>query len=121
MPAVEAVPGAPPSVLGLCSVRGTPVPAISLPALFAAPDSPLQRLVTLRIDAQTVAIAVESIIGVRWFTGEESRLPSLLGDVAAEFISAIGMLDAELLLFLRAARIAPPAFMNQLVAGRLGQ
>jgi hypothetical protein len=43
-------------------------------------------------------------------------LPPLLRDAAVEAVAAIGTLDAELLLFLRTARIVPEDLLSRLDA-----
>ena len=53
-----------------------------------------------------------------WAIGAErlEQLPPLLRDAATETIDAIGTLDAELLFFLRTARIVPDDLFDRLVA-----
>jgi purine-binding chemotaxis protein CheW len=112
---IEPVAGAPLSVLGLCSVRGLAVPVVSLGTLLGGDESPLRSMATLRIGARIVAVAVESVVGVRAFGAEEATaLPPLLREAAGEVVSAVGMLDAEFLLFLRSARIAPTGLMDRI-------
>jgi purine-binding chemotaxis protein CheW len=105
---IAPVADAPPSVLGLCIVRGSPVPVVDLRAVLAEPAARLHRMVTLRIGGGTVVVAVESVVGVRQIGSDEiDRLPPLLGEAAGDIVSGIGTLDSELLLFLRAARMVP--------------
>jgi purine-binding chemotaxis protein CheW len=111
---VEPVADAPRSVLGLCPIRGAPVPVIDLQALLAEPDAPLRRMVTLDVGGGTVALAVESVLGIRSIGAEESgRLPPLLREAAGDIVSAIGMLDSEFLLFLSSSRIAPLSLLGE--------
>ncbi|MGO8799356.1 MAG: chemotaxis protein CheW [Roseiarcus sp.] len=115
---IEPVSGAPPSVLGLCAVRGLPVPVVSLQALLAEPEPALQRIVTLKVGSGIIAMAVEGVLGVRSFDADESsRLPPLLREAAGDIVSAVGMLDSEFLLFLRSARIAPLSLLGEIGAG----
>jgi purine-binding chemotaxis protein CheW len=105
---IQPIAGAPQSVLGLCSIRGLPVPVVDLRAVLAESDASLQRMVALRIGSGAVAVAVESVLGVRAIGADEShRLPPLLRGAADDIVAAIGMLDSELLLFLQSARVAP--------------
>jgi purine-binding chemotaxis protein CheW len=114
---IEPVADAPPSVLGLCPIRGAPVPVVDLQALLAEPEAPLRRIVTLDVGGGTVALAVESVLGVRSIGAEESgRLPPLLRDAAGDIVSGIGMLDSEFLLFLSSARIAPLSLLGEVSA-----
>jgi len=111
---IEPVSGAPRSVLGLCPIRGLPVPVVDLQSLLAEPESPLQRMVTLKVGSGTVAIAVESVLGVRSIGADQSsRLPPLLREAAGDIVSAIGILDSEFLLFLHSARIAPLSLLGE--------
>jgi chemotaxis signal transduction protein len=60
-----------------------------------------------------VALAVDTVLGVRSIKTDEP-LPPLLGEAASEVVSAIGRLDAELLLFLGKARIVPEQLFEHL-------
>lgn len=117
---IKSIANAPTSVLGISSVRGAPVPVVSLQALLASSGPPPRRMVTARIGARIVAIAVETVLGLRSFGAEESGLPPLLREAAGEAITAIGALDSGLLLFLSSARVASPELLDQVsVAGAL--
>ena len=71
-------------------------------------------MVTLKVGSGTVAIAVESVLGVRSIGADESsRLPPLVREAAGDIVSGIGMLDGEFLLFLRCARIAPLSLIGE--------
>jgi chemotaxis signal transduction protein len=75
------------------------------------------RLVTIRTGARTVALAADAVLGICSVeTGELKELPPLMRGAAAETISGIAMLDAELLLFLRTARIFTQDLFDRLVA-----
>ncbi|MGA2794014.1 MAG: chemotaxis protein CheW [Roseiarcus sp.] len=111
---IEPVSGAPRSVLGLCPIRGLPVPVVDLQSLLAEPESPLRRMVTLKLGSGTIALAVESVLGVRSIGADESsRLPPLLREAAGDIVTAIGMLDSEFLLFLNSARMAPLSLLGE--------
>jgi len=110
---IEPVADVPPSVLGLCLIRGAPAPVVDLQVLLAEPEAPLRRMVTLDVGGRTVALAVESVLGVRSIGAEESgRLPPLLRDAAGDVVAGIGVLDSEFLLFLSSARLAPSSLLG---------
>jgi purine-binding chemotaxis protein CheW len=110
---VEPVAGAPPYVRGLSIVRGTPTPVVDIALLCGGRTVPSRRLVTVRAGARIIALALETVLGVRSFNSDEP-LPPLLREAASEVVSAIGRLDAELLLFLSAARAIPEELFNRL-------
>jgi purine-binding chemotaxis protein CheW len=94
-------------VRGLSVIRGTPIPVVDAGVLLGMnEDSGPTRFVTLRTGERQVALAFEGVLGVRSFPAESvADLPPLLRDAGSELVSALGMLDAELLFILRAARI----------------
>lgn len=104
---IEAVAGAPPYVRGLAIIRGAPTPVVDIARLLGECRSRAERLVTLKIDARVVALAVDSVLGVRLLEGIAEPLPPLLRDAANDVVSTIGRLDAELLLFLNTVRLLP--------------
>jgi purine-binding chemotaxis protein CheW len=106
---VEPLSGMPPSVLGLSVIRGTPMPVVDAGRLLGAiaPRHPA-RFVTIKTRGRQVALAVDAVIGVRSLDGPLLEdLPPLLAEANAEVVSAIGTLDADLLLVLRSARLLP--------------
>jgi purine-binding chemotaxis protein CheW len=114
---VEAVSGAPRYVRGLSVIRGAVVPVIDASLLVGDQSTSPERLITIRTGSRTIALAVETVVGISAL-GEETvtALPPLLRDAASEAIAAIGTLDAELLIFLRAARMVPPDVLDRLIA-----
>jgi purine-binding chemotaxis protein CheW len=103
---IERLAGAPPYVRGLSIIRGAPVPVVDIGLLIGNQATQSGRLVTLRAADRIVAIQVETVLGSRAFAGDTFRqLPPLLRDVATETVTAIGSLDAELLLALHSARL----------------
>jgi purine-binding chemotaxis protein CheW len=111
---VEPMADAPACVLGLCLVRGDPIPAIDLQALFGKPAATPQRMVTLNVAGRRIAAVVDSVVGVRAIDPDQFHgLPPLLHDAAGDIVSAVGALDSELLLFLRAARLAPQELLDR--------
>jgi purine-binding chemotaxis protein CheW len=114
---IETIAGAPPFVRGLCIIRGAAVPVVDTGLLVGDQPTKSGRLVTIRTGSRTIALAAETVLGV-WAIDAEaaSELPPLLRDAARDSIAAIGTLDAELLFFLRAARIAPQELLDRLHA-----
>lgn len=114
---IKPVTGAPSYVCGLCIIRGEPVPVVHAAVLITDRASQATRLVTIRTGARTVALAADAVLGICSVeTGELKELPPLMRGAAAETISGIAMLDAELLLFLRTARIFTQDLFDRLVA-----
>jgi purine-binding chemotaxis protein CheW len=103
-------------VEGTAMIRGEPTPVLNLGRLLGdAEGSPAERLVTLKVGARSVAIAVSSIRSVRTLDARSFvDLPPLLRDSGSEYIERLGRLDAELVLVLSAARLVPDAFWAEL-------
>jgi purine-binding chemotaxis protein CheW len=104
---IEPMAGMAHFVMGLAVVRGLPIPVVDAAMLLGAANAGRAgRFVTLHVDGRRTALSVEEVLGVRELSTASLReLPPLLGDASAEIVSAIGTLDAELLVVLRAARI----------------
>jgi chemotaxis signal transduction protein len=72
------IPEAPAAVLGLAYLRGAPLPVVSLAALLAQPQTPGALLLVLAQEGGRLALAVDTVIGVRRFAptggGEEVHL-----------------------------------------------
>ncbi|HEX3346425.1 MAG TPA: chemotaxis protein CheW [Polyangiaceae bacterium] len=121
---VKAVAGAPPYVAGIALIRGSALPVVDVARLLdvsAAPTSTSDdaaRFVTVRAAHRTVALAVDAVVGVRGLTpGAFRDLPPLLRDAAPGGVTTIASLDAELLVVLDAARIAPAASLAERLDG----
>jgi purine-binding chemotaxis protein CheW len=113
---IEPLAGMPAFVLGVSVIRGVPTPVIDAGRMLGAKD-PCQhaRFVRLRIGSRAAALAVDSVIGVVAIDAMSlNELPPLLRDADTEVIDAIGIQDVELLLVLRAARVAPPSVWSTL-------
>src|SRR3981081_896571 len=114
---IEQLSGAPSYVRGFCIIRGSPVPVVDTGLLIGDQVTRPERLVAISIGGRSVALAVEAVVGIRAIgAGAAEQLPPLLRDAAAEAVAAIGTLDAELLLFLRTARIVPEDLLSRLDA-----
>ncbi len=105
---LEPWPAAPAFVLGLALVRGAPAPVVDLARLMGGEAARPTRLVTVRSGAAVVALAVDEVAGVHDL--DEATLgaaPALLDQGPDGPTQALGRLDAELLVVLRAARLGP--------------
>ena len=102
----RSLAGAPDFVVGLSLIRGAAVPVVDAGALIGATEAPaFTRFVTLRIGARTVALAVEAVLGIRNLPAAALQdLPPLLGEASPDVLSALGLLDADLLMVLQLAR-----------------
>jgi purine-binding chemotaxis protein CheW len=111
--AVDAVAGMPSFVRGISIIRGKPVPVVDLGALLGSDgtaEGMSPRFVLVRAGERSVALAVQSVIGVRDVEPSHiGDLPPLLSGVAAEVIESIGTSDAHLLVVLRTAWVVPAA------------
>lgn len=108
--AIEAVPNMPSFVCGLAIIRGLPTPVVDLATLLGAKAGSIGRFVTVQAGQRRVALAVESVVGVRALDASAAQaLPPLLHGASREAIEAVGTLDAELLVVLRASKLIPDA------------
>lgn len=89
-------------------IRSATVVVVDLGILLGAGSAELKhaRVVTLRVGAWVVGLAVESIVGVREFERTLlAEVPPLLLQAHPEVLTAIGLLDGELMLVLDGSRI----------------
>jgi purine-binding chemotaxis protein CheW len=116
---IERVPGALDFMLGLSIVRGEPVPVVDLSRLLSGQPATPTRFVIVKAAERRVALAVDSVVGIRPISAERMQhLPPLLRDADSGVVSAIGTLDNALFLMLQASRIVPENFFDD-VARRL--
>jgi purine-binding chemotaxis protein CheW len=114
LPAVP-VAGAPPFVRGLAMIRGVPVPVVDAARLLGThadvpppEDDHQARFVCLHAGGRPLALAVDAVAGLRRLPAAmQQALPPLLQPAAGDVVAAIGRLDAELLLLLRASCLLP--------------
>ena len=105
---VEPLAGAPSFVLGLAVIRGAAIPVVDVAELLGGAGETPGRFVTLRLGARRIALAVEAVLGLAALEPATlSRLPPLLDGAARGAVDSIGLLDAQLVLVLRAARVLP--------------
>jgi purine-binding chemotaxis protein CheW len=111
---VEPLVGAPPFVLGVALIRGSPLPVVDLRLLLhpKRPVAPAGRFVTLRVADHSLALAVDQVLDARALDAGFVSLPPLLQDAA--LIAALGVIDDGLLVVLRAARLLPEEFLGSL-------
>jgi purine-binding chemotaxis protein CheW len=106
--AIEPISGAPPFVLGLAIVRGKPMPVVDLTQLITGEPARPTRFVIVKTGERRVALAVDAVAGVREVaSGQADGLPPLIEDTSTSAIAAVGALDHELFLVLKAARLIP--------------
>jgi purine-binding chemotaxis protein CheW len=106
--AVKPMAGVPSFIEGLAVVRGVPTPVINVSSLLSGETSPATRFVTVRAGTRRIMLAVDAVVGIIEIPpGSVDALPQLLQNAELAAISAIGVLDAELLLVLRSTRLIP--------------
>ncbi len=113
---IEAWSGAPDVVRGLSVIRGAPVPVVDLGTLFGASSRGLStRFVAIRVGDRQVALAVDAVLGIREFAPAlRTQMPPLLTDACTELVEAVGALDTELFMVLKACSIVPKAVWDAL-------
>jgi purine-binding chemotaxis protein CheW len=119
---IEPIHGMPAFVSGLSIVRGTPVPVVDLARLLGDESvAPPARFVVVKTDRGRVVLAVSEVTGIRTLDAKSlGSLPPLLQGARADLVSAIGSLDAELLLVLEGGRILPESAWSELHAASAG-
>ncbi|HKQ71753.1 MAG TPA: chemotaxis protein CheW [Polyangiaceae bacterium] len=125
---ITSIASMPRFVLGLSIVRGGPVPVVDAQCLLGGAASFAQsgesdasaRLVMVRVKgSRRVALRVDEVVGVRPIARAALvALPGLLCDAGDKTVSAVGALDADLLLVLDAARLVTEAVWTRIQAER---
>jgi purine-binding chemotaxis protein CheW len=105
-------------LLGVAVIRGKLGPVVSGRMLLGLPSGPAPtRWVVLRVGERLAALAVDSVIGVRTLDAAiADSWPELANHIAAEKVSAIGLLDRRLLMCLQAARLVDEAVWQNLAS-----
>lgn len=108
---IEAVAGAAAFIDGVSIIRGTPLPVIDLARLLGhSTAEPRTRLLVVKIGERNAALAVGSVVGIRYLDPAQLvELPPLLAGVSSEVVSAVGSLEARLLLVLETSKVLPHA------------
>ena len=115
---VEAIAGVPSFVRGLAVIRGAPTAVVDAAALLSGVASHPTRFVTMKIGMRRIALAVDRVVGVVEIPPSSlDALPLLFQDASLDVISAIGTLDAELLLVLQGTRLIPEELWAALEPG----
>jgi purine-binding chemotaxis protein CheW len=103
---IRPLAGAPAFVIGISIVRGEPTPVIDVATLVGGPRRPPTRYVTVSGGRLPIALAVESVLGVRTIPKKSWReLPPLLDVVDIDVINALGAADDQPLLALDTTRM----------------
>jgi purine-binding chemotaxis protein CheW len=114
---VEPISDVPPFVQGISVIRGIPTPVVDLGALLGMPTGVANRFVTLRVGERQVALSVDSVLGVRGLDlSKIGELPPLLQGASNDAIEAMGTLDEQLLVVLRAGWELPDEVWQTLTA-----
>lgn len=80
-------------------------------------SSSYSRLVSLMVGDRRVALGVDTVVGVRSLKSANlGELPPLLGGASTDRIEALGALDAQLLVLLRATHLVPNEVWESLAA-----
>jgi purine-binding chemotaxis protein CheW len=113
---IRPLPQLPPFVMGLAVIRGATVPVVNLGSLFGLEGvTAIARIVTLRAGKRIIAAAVEDVVGIRYLDDEVlGSLPPLLSVGSSDVVSQLGVLDRDLLVVLRSARLVPEDVWAQL-------
>lgn len=108
---VEPIGEAPPYVSGIAIIRAAAVPVVDLAVLLGIAGEPPSRLVTVWTDraaGRMVALAVSAVDAVTTIDRElMAGLPALLRETRPGVITAVGVLDAQVLLTLEGLHIVP--------------
>lgn len=117
---ITALAGVLPFVLGMAVIRGVAIPVVDAGALLgSARHAAPTRFVTLKMQGRQIALAVEEVLGVRPIAATTLHdLPPLLRSAGADLVSAVGLLDSELLMLLQTARIVPESTWQALQAAQ---
>jgi purine-binding chemotaxis protein CheW len=94
------------------------VPVVDAASLVGRAAARPARFISLKAGPRRVALAVDSVVGVRPIPPAAlDSLPPLLGDANLHVIAAIGTLDADLLVVLRSSRLVPDEVWTRLDHG----
>jgi purine-binding chemotaxis protein CheW len=105
---VEPIAGVPSFVQGLAVIRGVPIPVVDAASILSGDASHPTRFVTVKTGTRRIALAVDAVVGVIEIPPDAvDVLPPLFHSNGLDAISAIGVLDADLLLVLQSTRLVP--------------
>jgi purine-binding chemotaxis protein CheW len=116
--AVEAIAGVPAFIRGVAVIRGVPMPVVDAGLLLTGVASHPTRFVTVKTGSGRLALAVDAVVGVvEMSPGSLDVLPPMLRGAGLDAVSAIGRLDADLLLVLQSGRLIPEELWAGIDAG----
>lgn len=114
--AVEGLPEAPPWVLGLSQVRGSAVPVVSLAGILGQAAGEAGRWVVVHVGQRRVAVAVESVVGIRSLPRDAlAAMPPLAREAHGDVIAAVGRLDAGFLSIIETSHLVPGGLWEALL------
>jgi len=117
---IETIAGVPSFVRGVCIIRGTPTPVVDLGLLLGAPGGGSNRFVTVHLGDKQVALCVDAVLGIHHLDDSTMQgLPPILKDASKDMIEALGTLDAQILVVLRATWELPDDVWHALEAREL--
>ena len=110
--------GSPAFVPGMSVIRGTPIVVVDLGVLLGRQEPTIvSRFVTLRVGERRLALAVESVLGIKQVPESSLQaLPSLLRDSDLQLVDRVGVLDSDLLVVLQASRMLPDEIWHAMMA-----
>ncbi len=118
---VAPVSAAPVFVRGVCLVRGTPAPVVSLSVLLGgahAQPGPGLRFISLRVPEGRLALEVDEVRGLKWMEeGTLDSVPPLLRATASGHLQHLGSFDGRLLAVLGTAHLLPEDLWGRLEPG----
>ena len=99
------VPGSPPSVIGVCNLRGQVIPVLSLATLLGLGDEKPERIVVVDAGERCAGLAVDAVVDVGELpeASEQVDSPCLTAAALVDGL-LVGMLDADAIL----SSVAPP-------------
>jgi purine-binding chemotaxis protein CheW len=116
--AVQPMAGLPWFISGIAVIRGVPTPVVNVASLLTGEAAPALRFVTIKTGRRHLVLAVDAVLGVAEIPpGSIGALPDLLHNAELDAISAIGVLNAELLLVLRTTLLIPADVWTAIQAG----
>jgi chemotaxis signal transduction protein len=102
-------------IRGISIVRGVPVSVLHLGTMLGGAETEARRLVIAKIDGRLIGLLVEQVCGVQSIdVNIENVWPPILHNGTNDAISAIGLLDRQLLFFLNTLRLVPLAVIEEI-------
>ncbi len=106
------IPGAPPFLRGVASLRGQVVPVVDLAerlGLGHRPLGPKARVLVVRVEGQTVGMAVDDVLQVLYVSEDAVQPPPpVVARVSARFLTGVAYLQGDVVLVLDLQRVLTP-------------